>query len=95
MPNAEGTSCGGDKKWGSDDMGWIGEWAFIGLGQLVVSLGGYRYHIAGTKAVFFAREPYANKEAAHVSRFVGLAAVGNKDKQKTSTIDGEIPRYTE
>ncbi|KAK9275164.1 hypothetical protein L1049_022423 [Liquidambar formosana] len=41
-----------------------------------------RYHIAGTKGVFYAREPYSNIDAAHVTRFLGLAPVGNKDKQK-------------
>ncbi|KAA8523250.1 hypothetical protein F0562_009673 [Nyssa sinensis] len=41
-----------------------------------------RYHIAGTKGIFFAREPYANVEAVHVTRFLGLAPVGNKNKQK-------------
>ncbi|KAJ7955895.1 zinc finger CCCH domain-containing protein 64 [Quillaja saponaria] len=41
-----------------------------------------RYHIAGTKGVFYAREPYCNIDAVQVTRFIGLAAVGNKDKQK-------------
>ncbi|TVU09313.1 hypothetical protein EJB05_42777 [Eragrostis curvula] len=41
-----------------------------------------RYHIAGTKGVFFSREPYLNDSAAHVTRFIGLANVGNKEKQK-------------
>ncbi|XP_059633104.1 zinc finger CCCH domain-containing protein 64 [Cornus florida] len=41
-----------------------------------------RYHIAGTKGVYCAREPYANVEAVHVTRFLGLAPVGNKNKQK-------------
>ncbi|KAM7515640.1 hypothetical protein LguiA_005223 [Lonicera macranthoides] len=41
-----------------------------------------RYHIAGTKGVFYAREPYANVDAVHVTRFIGLAPVGNTDKQK-------------
>ncbi|CAK9140534.1 unnamed protein product [Ilex paraguariensis] len=41
-----------------------------------------RYHVAGTKGIFYAREPYANVDAAHVTRFLGLAPVGNKDKQK-------------
>ncbi|PSS15509.1 Zinc finger CCCH domain-containing protein [Actinidia chinensis var. chinensis] len=41
-----------------------------------------RYHVAGTKGVFYAREPYANTEAVHVTRFLGLGAVGNKDRQK-------------
>ncbi|PON48721.1 Cwf19-like protein [Trema orientale] len=41
-----------------------------------------RYHIAGTKGVFYAREPYSNIDAVHVTRFFGLAPVGNKDKQK-------------
>lgn len=41
-----------------------------------------RYHVAGTMAVFYAREPYINTDAVHVTRFFGLAPVGNKDKQK-------------
>lgn len=41
-----------------------------------------RYHIAGAKGVFYAREPYSNVEAEHVTRFLGLAPVGNNDKQK-------------
>ncbi|KAK3014714.1 hypothetical protein RJ639_008384, partial [Escallonia herrerae] len=41
-----------------------------------------RYHVAGTKGVFYAREPYANVDAVHVTRFLGLAPVGNTDKQK-------------
>lgn len=39
------------------------------------------YHIAGTKGIFYAREPYSNVDAVHVTRFLGLASVGNKDKQ--------------
>lgn len=31
--------------------------------------------------VYFDREPYANVDALHVTRFLGLAPVGNKDKQ--------------
>ncbi|KAJ0090082.1 hypothetical protein Patl1_13476 [Pistacia atlantica] len=41
-----------------------------------------RYHIAGSKGVFYAREPYSNIDAVHVTRFLGLAPIGNKDKQK-------------
>ncbi|KDP33838.1 hypothetical protein JCGZ_07409 [Jatropha curcas] len=41
-----------------------------------------RYHVAGTKGVFYAREPYSNTDALHITRFLGLASVGNKDKQK-------------
>lgn len=41
-----------------------------------------RYHIAGSKGVFYAREPYSNDDAVHVTRFLGLAYVGNKTKQK-------------
>ncbi|KAL8093926.1 zinc finger CCCH domain-containing protein 64 [Apium graveolens] len=41
-----------------------------------------RYHIAGTRGVFYSREPYANIDAVHVTRFIGLAPVGNADKQK-------------
>jgi hypothetical protein len=40
-----------------------------------------RYHIAGTKGVFYAREPYVNDSSLHVTRFIGLANVGNKEKQ--------------
>lgn len=40
-----------------------------------------RYHIAGTRGVFYSREPYANIDAVHVTRFIGLAPVGNADKQ--------------
>lgn len=39
------------------------------------------YHIAGSRGVFYAREPYSNVDAVHVTRFLGLASVGNKDKQ--------------
>ncbi|CAI0387273.1 unnamed protein product [Linum tenue] len=41
-----------------------------------------RYHIAGTKDIFYAREPYSNTDAVHVTRFLGLASVGNPKKQK-------------
>ncbi|CAJ1941685.1 unnamed protein product [Sphenostylis stenocarpa] len=41
-----------------------------------------RYHIAGTKGIYYAREPYTNVDAVHVTRFIGLASVGNRDKQK-------------
>ncbi|CDP03158.1 unnamed protein product [Coffea canephora] len=41
-----------------------------------------RYHVAGTMGVFYAREPYTNVDAVHVTRFMGLAPVGNKNKQK-------------
>ncbi|XP_042382854.1 zinc finger CCCH domain-containing protein 59-like isoform X1 [Zingiber officinale] len=41
-----------------------------------------RYHIAGTKGVFYEREPYSNDKSAHFTRFLGLASVGNKNKQK-------------
>ena len=39
------------------------------------------YHIAGTKGIYYAREPYSNVDAVHVTRFIGLASVGNKEKQ--------------
>jgi len=39
------------------------------------------YHIAGSKGIYYAREPYSNFDAVHVTRFIGLASVGNKDKQ--------------
>ncbi|KAL6496525.1 hypothetical protein OROGR_029783 [Orobanche gracilis] len=41
-----------------------------------------RYHIAGTNGLYYDREPYANVGAVHVTRFIALAPVGNKDKQK-------------
>lgn len=49
--------------------------------RFVTSFGSCRYHIAGTKGVFYSREPYVNDSAAHVTRFIGLANVGNKEKQ--------------
>uniref|UniRef100_A0A1S4DYF2 C3H1-type domain-containing protein n=2 Tax=Cucumis melo TaxID=3656 RepID=A0A1S4DYF2_CUCME len=53
-----------------------------------------RYHIAGTKGVFFAREPYSNVDAVHVTRFLGLASVGNKEKQKFIHAVSPIPSST-
>ncbi|KAJ9547892.1 hypothetical protein OSB04_020435 [Centaurea solstitialis] len=41
-----------------------------------------RYHVAGAKGVYYAREPYLNVDAVHVTRFIGLASVGNASKQK-------------
>ncbi|KAL9149687.1 hypothetical protein ABFS82_12G122300 [Erythranthe guttata] len=41
-----------------------------------------RYHIAGTIGVYYDREPYVNDGASHVTRFIALAKVGNKEKQK-------------
>ncbi|CAL5199246.1 unnamed protein product [Lathyrus oleraceus] len=41
-----------------------------------------RYHIAGSKGIYYAREPYSNVDAVHITRFIGLASVGNRDKQK-------------
>ncbi|XP_061361526.1 zinc finger CCCH domain-containing protein 64 isoform X2 [Gastrolobium bilobum] len=41
-----------------------------------------RYHIAGTKGIYYVREPYSNVDAVHITRFIGLASVGNRDKQK-------------
>ncbi|MCO5571469.1 hypothetical protein L7F22_025209 [Adiantum nelumboides] len=41
-----------------------------------------RYHIAGSEGCFYARDPYHNESVSHVTRFVGLAAVGNVKKQK-------------
>nr|XP_043616736.1 zinc finger CCCH domain-containing protein 64 [Erigeron canadensis] len=41
-----------------------------------------RYHVTGTKGVYYAREPYLNVDAVHITRFIGLAAVGNASKQK-------------
>ncbi|KAK3270266.1 hypothetical protein CYMTET_21316 [Cymbomonas tetramitiformis] len=40
-----------------------------------------RYHVAGTSEVFFSREPFRNKSNT-VTRFIGLAKVGNSSKQK-------------
>ncbi|GAA0176153.1 hypothetical protein LIER_29198 [Lithospermum erythrorhizon] len=53
-----------------------------------------RYHIAGTMGVYFDRPPYVNPEAAHVTRFIGLAPVGNKDKQKFIHAISPTPAYT-
>jgi len=42
---------------------------------------GVSYHIAGTKGIYYAREPYTNVDAVHITRFIGLASVGNRNKQ--------------
>lgn len=39
------------------------------------------YHIAGTAGVYYDREPYDNIDVSHVTRFIALASVGNKEKQ--------------
>lgn len=38
--------------------------------------------------VFYDREPYVNADAAHVTRFLGLASVGNKEKQVLTLLHG-------
>ncbi|KAG2238206.1 hypothetical protein Bca52824_092577 [Brassica carinata] len=43
-----------------------------------------RYPIAGSMGVFYAREPYLNVDSSHVTRFLGLAQVGNKTNRVTS-----------
>jgi hypothetical protein len=43
-----------------------------------------RYHIAGSEGIFYSREPYTNHGASHVTRFLGLAAVGNDKKEVRS-----------
>ncbi|KAK4257789.1 hypothetical protein QN277_007329 [Acacia crassicarpa] len=53
-----------------------------------------RYHIAGSKGIYYAREPYSNIEAVHVTRFIGLATVGNKDKQKFIHAVSPMPAST-
>ena len=53
-----------------------------------------RYHFAGTKNVFYARPPYMNADlgaGAHVTRFIGLASVGNMAKQKSLHALGLVP----
>ncbi|CAK0784495.1 hypothetical protein CVIRNUC_007699 [Coccomyxa viridis] len=45
-----------------------------------------RYHICGGKDVFYARQPYLNKDlgaGGHVTRFIALASVGNPAKAKS------------
>lgn len=46
--------------------------------------------------MFYAREPYSNVDAVHVTRFIGLAPVGNKDKQVyiLSTISNNMIKYS-
>lgn len=41
-----------------------------------------RYHVAGSEGIFYSRDPYTNGNSSHITRFVGLAAVGNDKKQK-------------
>ncbi|XP_022147642.1 zinc finger CCCH domain-containing protein 64 isoform X2 [Momordica charantia] len=63
------------------------------ISELVVEIKP-RYHISGTKGVFYAREPYSNVDAVHVTRFLGLAPVGNKEKQKFIHALSPIPSST-
>lgn len=41
--------------------------------------------------MFYAREPYSNVDAVHVTRFLGLAPVGNKEKQVCYSLCGSFP----
>lgn len=46
-----------------------------------------RYHFVGLQGVFYERQPYRNHQvlqetAHHVTRYIGLAKVGNADKKK-------------
>ncbi|GFY98454.1 CwfJ-like family protein [Actinidia rufa] len=66
---------------------------FSAISELVIEIKP-RYHVAGTKGVFYAREPYANTEAVHVTRFLGLGAVGNKDRQGAYAADKGSGRHT-
>ena len=53
-----------------------------------------RYHFAGSKNTFYARPPYTNPDlgaGSHVTRFIGLAAVGNAAKQKSLHALGLTP----
>lgn len=50
--------------------------------------------MAGGKGVFYARAPYMNKDlgaGAHATRFIGLAPVGNPNKQKSLHALGLAP----
>ncbi|KAK6942385.1 hypothetical protein RJ641_027762 [Dillenia turbinata] len=40
------------------------------------------YHIADMKDIYYAYERYSNVDAVHRTRFLGLASVRNRDKQK-------------
>ena len=40
-----------------------------------------RYHVSSRSGVFYQREPYRNQKG-HVTRFIGLGAVGNSNKTK-------------
>nr|XP_054752247.1 CWF19-like protein 1 [Lytechinus pictus] len=56
------------------------------LGDLVLALRP-RYHFAGMQGVFYERTPYRNhkvlaESTKHVTRFLGLAKVGNPEKKK-------------
>jgi hypothetical protein len=56
---------------------------FVKAGSLIITVFPFfgSYHIAGSKGIYYAREPYSNVDAVHVTRFIGLASVGNRDKQ--------------
>ena len=46
-----------------------------------------RYHFAGTQGAYYERQPYRNhrvinEASRHVTRFIGMARVGNPAKKK-------------
>lgn len=56
------------------------------IGDLVLALRP-RYHFSGLQGAFYERTPYRNhrmlaESTKHVTRFLGLAKVGNPDKKK-------------
>lgn len=60
----------------------------------IAALARPRYHFAGTKNTFYARPPYTNPDlgaGSHVTRFIGLAGVGNVAKQKWLHALGLLP----
>ncbi|KAI9136169.1 CwfJ C-terminus 1-domain-containing protein-like protein [Paraphysoderma sedebokerense] len=58
----------------------------IGVGSEIVRDVAYklkpRYHFAGSEGVWFERAPYKNGRGVHVTRFLGLGAVGNDQSER-------------
>ena len=59
----------------------------------------FRYHFAGMMETFFERTPYRNHRVMaqiqrHVTRFIGLADVGNSEKKKWIYAFNIVPMKT-
>lgn len=74
------------EKYGIAPDGGLAKAPSMSVAQLAMGLKP-RYHFAGLEGMFYERQPYRNHKVLaekdkHVTRFLGLAKVNNKDKKK-------------